>query len=46
MLSYQSIVKKQEMTKRVKKTSSCIQEETEYGEKKESKEKEQEVSGK
>jgi len=45
MLSYQSIVKKQEMTERVKKTS-CIQEETEYGEKKESKEKEQEVSGK
>ena len=46
MLLYQSIVKKQEMTERVKKTSSCIQEETEYGEKKESKEKEQEVSGK
>ena len=46
MLLYQSIVKKAGDDWKSKKTSSCIQEETEYGEKKESKETEQEVSGK
>lgn len=46
MLSYQSIVKKQEMTERVKRHPPAYRRKTEYGEKKESKETEQEVSGK
>ena len=38
--------KKQEMTEKSKRTSSCTQEETEYGEKKESEKTQPKVSGK